>query len=256
MVNGKVYGVLVDFDLSSWTSSLSSDCAKASQQRVGTPPYMAHGLLKGVDAIHLYRHDLESLFYTMLILATHYKIVPSGRGKKKEGLQMRRQVGLPFQDWFNEQDYATLGSLKSDFLSSTGNIKLGLSPKFEDFGDWLRALRRAFRCGFIARNTQDDLVDEQAQGRWNGRSGRSVIPPFDDETLGGHVSYSTLINSARNLTGKLEGLIVRYESEPASANTTPTNAIQVLPRVGTVRNCPFLPSTYFFLFNFMYNRST
>ena len=30
---------------------------------------MAHGLLDGSDPIHLYRHDLESLFYTTLILA-------------------------------------------------------------------------------------------------------------------------------------------------------------------------------------------
>ena len=57
MVDRKVYGVLMDFDLSSWTSSLASDYTKTSQQRIGTPLYMAHRLLGGVDAIHLYRHD-------------------------------------------------------------------------------------------------------------------------------------------------------------------------------------------------------
>ena len=65
----------------------------------------------------------------------------------------------------------------------------------------------------MARGTQDDLVDEQKEN-WNGRSGRNVIPPFDDETLGGHVSYSALIDPARNLQGRLKGLVIRYESQP------------------------------------------
>ena len=33
---GKVYGVLTDFDLSSWTADLTSTYAKTSQQRAGT----------------------------------------------------------------------------------------------------------------------------------------------------------------------------------------------------------------------------
>ena len=85
MVNKQVCGVLTDFDLLSWTASLTGDYTKTSQQQTRTPPYMAHGSLGGVDPIHLYRHDLESLFYIMLILATHYKIVTLGR-KKNGGL--------------------------------------------------------------------------------------------------------------------------------------------------------------------------
>ena len=61
-----------------------------------------------------------------------------------------------------------------------------------------------------------------------------------------HISCYSLIDPARNLTGKLEGLIVRYESEPASPSTTSTNATQVLPRVGTVSNCPHF-ALYLFL---------
>jgi hypothetical protein len=34
--------------------------------------------------------------------------------------------------------------------------------------------------------------------------------PFDDETLGGHVHYSALIDPTRNLKGKLKGLVIRY----------------------------------------------
>jgi len=38
------------------------------------------------------------------------------------------------------------------------------------------------------------------------------IPPFDNETLGGHVHYSALINPVRRLKGGLEGLVIRYDS--------------------------------------------
>src|SRR5712691_3711440 len=64
-IGGKVHGVLTDYDLSSWMASLNSDYSKTSQQRTGTPPFMAYGLPDGKDTLHLYRHDVESLFYTM-----------------------------------------------------------------------------------------------------------------------------------------------------------------------------------------------
>ena len=49
---------------------------------------MAHGLL---NFLHLYRHDVEPLFYIMLILATHYKIqVPKEGESGGVGLWKRR----------------------------------------------------------------------------------------------------------------------------------------------------------------------
>ena len=82
VTEAKVCGVLTDFDLASWTNTPDQDYTKTLQQKTGTPPYMAHGLLLGWDALHLYRHDLESLFYIILILATHYEIQASEEGKK------------------------------------------------------------------------------------------------------------------------------------------------------------------------------
>lgn len=66
--------MLTDFNLASWTKDLGKDYTRTSQQRTETPPCMAHGLLDGSDDRHLYRHDPESLFYIMLIVATHYEI--------------------------------------------------------------------------------------------------------------------------------------------------------------------------------------
>jgi len=59
----RVYGVPTDYDLSLLTATTNSRHKKTSQQRTGTPPYMAHELLTEASPLHLYRHDLESLFY-------------------------------------------------------------------------------------------------------------------------------------------------------------------------------------------------
>ena len=125
---------------------------------------------------------------------------------------MQWGVGPPFRHWFNEQNHTTLGSLKYYFLSGTGNITLSLSSQFEDFIGWLHGVHEAFIAGMTAKSAHKSLVDKQ--GHQNGWSGCSVIPPFDDKTLGGHVSYSALIDPAHNLQGRLKGLIICYESQP------------------------------------------
>jgi hypothetical protein len=205
-INGKVYGVLVDFDLSSWTASLKGDYTKTSQQRTGTPPYMAHGLLDGTDALHLYRHDVESLLYIMLLISTRYE-VRAPEGEEDGGLKTREGLEeLPFDDWFHQRVYRALSSAKVKFLSKV-SVELDLSPSFEDFDDWLTELRIAFFNGFHSREAHKMSVRE-------GKRRRGAIKVFDDETLGGHVSYAKLVGSVRKLTGQLEGLIVRYIPRP------------------------------------------
>ena len=206
-LEGKVYGVLTDFDLSSWTRTLTKDCAKTSQQRTGTPPYMAHGLLNGTDPLHMYRHDLESIFYIMVMFSTRYEIRAPEDGAEG-GLQMRRPLGeLPFQEWFDQPSPKQLASSKRDLLTRP-SIKLNLSPAFKDFGNWLQGLRRAFHAGFNSKESYEMAVSDEAP-RMKLRS-TPKIPKFDDETLGGHISYSTFIDPARELGGKLRDLTVRY----------------------------------------------
>ena len=220
-INGKVYRVLTDFDLSFWTASLVSGCTL--QQRTGTPPYMAYELLEKTDCIHLYRHDLESLLYIMATLVTRYEIGDSGEGSERKGrMQMREGLQeLPFQRWFDQLSYEVLGCFKFNFCTTKSRIDL--SPTFEDFGGWLRKVHLAFKRGVLAKNNHLFLVSQQADG--DGQSGDETIPQFDDETLGGHVHYSAFIEPARNLKGKLAGLTVRYESELiASPNTLSADA--------------------------------
>jgi hypothetical protein len=101
----------MDFDLSSWKAALKGHYTMTSQQRTGTLPYMAQELLVGTSRTHLYRHDLESLFYVMLLTTTRHSIgIPEGR--KEPRLVMREASepqDLPFYVWFDQCNYHMLG---------------------------------------------------------------------------------------------------------------------------------------------------
>ena len=203
IVKSRVYGVLTDYDLASWTSSLTRDYTKTSQQRTGTPPFMAFGLLDGSDGLHLYRHDVESFFYVMVMIATQYEIRARRKGDAG-GVQMR-QGKLPFERWFGQPLYEDLASFKKTFLLDLEY--LDLSPTFEDFRGWLLKLRKSFNRGLLcARQHRSEEDDRES-------CDEGSPAPFDEETLGGHVNYSALTDPARNLKGKLKGLVIRYRSQ-------------------------------------------
>ena len=201
----KVYGVLTDYDLSSWANSLNPDYTKTSQQRTGTPPFMAQELLRGTSPLHLYRHDVESLFYVMLLVSARHSIgVPEGQ--KRERVVMRGSTRLPYDRWFNQRDYDTLGSLKYTFLLDMHHIEL--SPDFEDFRPWLEDIQNCFSDGFALQ------PKNRAPQGW--RKAKPAAVQFDDETLGGCLDYAAVLEAVPHLKGALEGLIIRYPKNPSA----------------------------------------
>ena len=216
LVDGKVYGVLTDYDLSSWTNSLNPDYTKTSQQRTGTPPYMAQELLKGTSPLHLYRHDVESLFYIMLLTSARHTIgIPEEEEKPR--MFMRGLKRLPYQDWFNERRYRTLGSLKETFFSDWHVVEL--SQTFEDFRPWLEDLQACFSRGFRLKPNPNE---REPRGR---QPAEPATVQFDDETLGGYISYDAILAAASNLEGKLKGLEIRDRKRSSStASPTPSDA--------------------------------
>ena len=69
-IDGKIYGVLNDFDLSVLRDK---EPRSTSKQRTGTEPYMAVDLLvTGPPPPHLYRLDVESLFYVIAYVVCQY----------------------------------------------------------------------------------------------------------------------------------------------------------------------------------------
>ena len=207
----KVHGVLTDYDLSSWTRDLKPDYTKTSQQRTGTPPYMAHELLKGTSPLHLYRHDIESLFYIMLLMGARHTI-GTPKGEKKPRVIMREPWVLPYEDWFNESRHFTLGLHKGAFLADKQAIEL--SPVFKDFHPWLKGIQHCFSTGFKKRPSPSD--DELPE--WAVALAEADVQPanaqFDDETLGGYIKYATVIAPVRHLTGELKGLVIRNPKCP------------------------------------------
>ena len=224
----KVYGVLIDFDISSWKEDLENCSNGTSQQHMGSLPYMAYELLTGMSTTRLYRHDFESLFCVMLLVAARYTLVPANGDSNAGGnFQMVRREGTrPYQRWFDTQDYETLGCIKNSFFRNRGAIEL--SPAFEDFRPWLKDLRLCLSKGFkykICHPSNEGKRPSWRRKAEGSASGVTPFPvPFDNETLGGHVDYSSIVQSTRYLKGELGGLVVRYET-PLPPVPAPTSAV-------------------------------
>ena len=213
----RVYGVLTDYDLSSFTATMNSDYKKTSQQRTGTPPYMAHELLMDASPFHLYRHDLESLFYIMLLTAARHLIgIPEGENKPR--VILRTSWNLPYEDWFDQPHYNILGSLKESFLLKTQPITL--SQDFNDFFPWLKDFQQSFSSGFsLGLFFSNMRTDPILRAAFN-----STIAEFDDGTLGGRVTYATVMAPVPHLTGELQGLVIRDpEYQPVPAEEPPVD---------------------------------
>ena len=188
---------------------------------------MAFELLQGTSTTHLYRHDLESLFYIMLLVAAHHTITLTEGGSNTEpkGRVVTREGILPYRKWFDTQDHETLGSIKESFFSSKRKWPIELSPTFEAFRPWLKEMRRNFAKGFNCKN-QDSTTDEEVNWR-EKQAGKSASDatstpvPFDDEALNGRVDYSTVIEPTRRLKGELKGLIIPYDTKAGVIQASP-----------------------------------
>ncbi|KAK0234937.1 hypothetical protein EDD85DRAFT_772991 [Armillaria nabsnona] len=66
-----------------------------SLHSTGMSPYLAHDLLKDEDMSHLYRHDLETLFYILSMLYRHHQIVESSTAGEHCKQSHRRMMLLP-----------------------------------------------------------------------------------------------------------------------------------------------------------------
>ena len=206
----KVHGVLTDYNLSSWTTGINPDYTKILQQQTRTLPYMALELLKGTSPLHLYRHNIKSFFYIMLLMVAHHMIGIPKKGKRQQ-VVLQKLTRLPYQRWFNQQDYDTLGSLKETFFLDKKAIEL--SPVFKDFLPWLQVLQCYFSRGF---KLEPSIVPNLPG--WAGAVSTVGIKPstarFNNKTFRGHITYSTVVKSAHFLAGELKGLIVHYPQSP------------------------------------------
>ncbi|GAW07701.1 protein kinase [Lentinula edodes] len=173
--DGKIYGVLNDFDLSSRVEDVDN-----GDIRTGTRPFMSLDLLNSYwEGGHLYRHDLESLFYIILCLACRYEApgVPAPEPRA-------------YSKWFSGSDQDILGN-KNTFLTSPFLLAqdLPIQPYFAHFVPWLKRIRYFISEGYHARpRPQLEPVDDT--DILDLPEDMQPQASFNWQTLGGQVTYS------------------------------------------------------------------
>ncbi|KAG7447164.1 uncharacterized protein BT62DRAFT_893017 [Guyanagaster necrorhizus] len=179
-VDGHLRGVLNDFDLSAYRH----ETGPSSRQRTGTLPYMAFELLNndnnGHPPKHLYRHDVESIFYVILLLCCRYEVVATQDLDGRPILE-RTHVPSPFDSWY-KLDRDGLKEKKCYFITTRGSPKV--NSGLTDFQPWLSCLHRQFRLGFASQQ----LAQEETE-------------LIDGDTLQGRVSYSVILDICRQFAG-------------------------------------------------------
>ncbi|KAJ3798927.1 protein kinase [Lentinula aff. detonsa] len=178
--NGKKYGVLNDWDLAIWLDNKRD--GPTSRFRTGTRPYMAHEQhsvkWKGP---HRYRHDLESIFFVILLLACLYS-------RPDEKLPHPKDETYRYEEWHQSDD-----EFLSDKKYRTVNAADWEPPVtafFSGFLLWLITLQDSFRLGFHEQGTFHRAVRQSSKlGRLH-----TEMNSFDEDTLGGHLSYEVIVS--------------------------------------------------------------
>jgi hypothetical protein len=165
--DGTFCGVLNDYDLS--VKLDRNYRGPSSKQRMGTRPFMAIDLLEPTPGKHFYRHDLESLFYVIVVLMFRSQ----DKTLKREDEKFASFPAL--LHWFTLRP-AQLLEKKNSFFSTNlpeaphafKELYLPISYMKEMFDDGNRA-RRRHELAMLSRD--------------------STKPSFDESTLGGHVNF-------------------------------------------------------------------
>ncbi|KAF5365888.1 hypothetical protein D9757_011031 [Collybiopsis confluens] len=186
----QVYGVLNDFDLSSLLTHM--DKSPTSKHRIGTKPFMATDLLDTEwDKGHLYRHDLESLFYIILIVSCHYTGATT------------RASSLAYAKWFDGVDKFVF-ALKSVSLQSF-SLELPVQTYYNGFTQWLLRIRQMLNEGYKSR---------PGPFFWSDKDRLKAVF-YDWETLDGNVTYLQMMKVMHLFDG--EELVTRWDGGSKSS---------------------------------------
>ena len=159
---GNVYAVLNDLDRAVYADVQG----QLSKEGTGTWPFMALDLLlRPPKTVHLYRHDLESLFYILVWITSRFH-----KGKEIED--------PPLESW-EDVNVKLVRASKISFLLGHGEYKP--TGEFESLGELIDDMGRMFGVGYMTRNYH-----------------RGQDPHFATDTLGGRVtfdSFQTILDS-------------------------------------------------------------
>lgn len=129
-------GIVNDWDMALIIAD-DEDFAQISPSPAGTLPFMAIDLLDETPPTHLYRHDLESLFYILVWAAVHFDI------KKKRRLSTHGCLST----WLNST-YRVAMNAKYAFFStedSSSRVRHEIREEFVPvWNQWIIPLRKLF----------------------------------------------------------------------------------------------------------------
>ncbi|KAJ3935280.1 MAG: hypothetical protein NXY57DRAFT_519291 [Lentinula lateritia] len=181
--NGQKYGVLNDWDLASWLNTENE--VSTSKFRMGTRPYMAHEQHSSDwQGPHQFRHDLESVFYIILLLVSLYS-------SPTEKVRFPSTGDHRYEKWHEQGDCFLKG--RKLMVVHAGNWQPFSQPFFSGFNSWLIALQRSLLYGYIGLNMHITMEIDAQQARENNEEPMEVHY-FDDDTLGGHFSYEKVVS--------------------------------------------------------------
>src|SRR5258708_10535737 len=156
-------GVLIDLDLAILTTGAESAQRSRSTFRC-TVPFLSTDLLDDPPPCnHMYRYDLESFFFVLGWILVRFN---------EEGIEVEPDELI---DWYTGTR-TEVQSVKFSFLSRPNDPPASRFPSLQK--TWLWQLGRLFYHGYVKRiDYRQDI----------GGFG------FDDETLGGSVTYDSFL---------------------------------------------------------------
>ena len=161
-------GYLVDLDRAERVMDVETKTKFAREPcpPVGTKAFLSIDLCTDEPVLHLYRHDLESLFYVLAWIGTRYD----------DG---KRNNSNAFAEW-ESGEWETIKKQKRALFSSGYEYPEDTQSWMVD--NWLIPLGELFGKGYAAR---DQALAE------------GTLTDFDDETLGGHITYQAFYSIIR-----------------------------------------------------------
>ncbi|KAF9021745.1 hypothetical protein BDZ89DRAFT_1137783 [Hymenopellis radicata] len=150
---------------------------------------------------HIYRHDLESIFYVMVIFFSRYEFKATQPTSGREE-RLKKRSHPPLSEWFDPTlSWDRLANEKWVFMmhpvscDSPLHMRNIMSSSFGGFEEWISDLKDALVDGFWARNL---VIRQEQKAQKIGK----VPTSFNHETLGGEVQYSTFFDVMKNFEGK------------------------------------------------------
>ncbi|KAJ4481247.1 hypothetical protein J3R30DRAFT_3700896 [Lentinula aciculospora] len=170
--DGRKYGVLNDWDLAVFLNSQGD--GPTSKFRTGTKPYMSYEQHSDDwQGPHRFRHDLESVFYVILLLACLYS-------SPCEQYRPEIRTRYEYEEWLQQDDFFLYNHKHTVIINITWQSSV--MTFFKGFERWLNDLQFALCSGLLDLAVHNRTAREQHQ-----------VTAFDHDSLGGHFTYKKVV---------------------------------------------------------------